>query len=65
MLLTMLCCCCCCCCRCRVENGKLFEEVYLDKAIAEEREWRSLTDIDLHMGIARDDQTQLVLATRG
>jgi hypothetical protein len=49
----------------RVENGKLFEEVYLDKAIAEEREWRSLTDIDLHMGIARDDQTQLVLATRG
>jgi hypothetical protein len=39
--------------------------VFLDKAIAEEREWRSLTDIDLHMGIARDDQTQLVLATRG
>uniref|UniRef100_A0A383W0Z5 Gamma carbonic anhydrase n=1 Tax=Tetradesmus obliquus TaxID=3088 RepID=A0A383W0Z5_TETOB len=49
----------------RIENGKLFEEVFLDAAIAEEREWRSLTDIDLHMGIARDDQTQLVLATRG
>eukprot|EP00879_Flechtneria_rotunda_P000838 GHRR01000963.1.p1 GENE.GHRR01000963.1~~GHRR01000963.1.p1 ORF type:complete len:310 (+),score=93.64 GHRR01000963.1:189-1118(+) len=49
----------------RIENGKVFEEVYLDKVIAEERLWRSKTDIDLHMGIARDDQTQLVLATRG
>jgi hypothetical protein len=42
----------------------MFEEVFLDKIIAEEREWRSRTDIDLHMGIARDEQTQLVLASR-
>jgi hypothetical protein len=49
---------------CRIENGKMFEEVYLDKVIAEEREWRSKTDLDVQMGIARDDKTQLVLATR-
>jgi hypothetical protein len=49
---------------CRIENGKMFEEVYLDKVIAEEREWRSKTDIDVQMGIARDDKTQLVLASR-
>lgn len=48
----------------RIENGKMFEEVYLDKVIAEEREWRSKTDLDVQMGIARDDKTQLVLATR-
>lgn len=48
----------------RVENGKLFEEVVLDKVIAEEREWRSKTDIDVQMGIARDEKTQLVLAVR-
>lgn len=49
---------------CRVENGKMFEEIYLDKVIAEERSWRSKTDIDVQMGIARDDKTQLVLASR-
>jgi len=49
---------------CRIENGKMFEEVFLDKVIAEEREWRSKTDIDVQMGIARDEKTQLVLATR-
>lgn len=48
----------------RIENGKLFEELVLDRHIAAEREWRARTDIDLHMGIARDEQTQLVLATR-
>lgn len=49
---------------CRIENGKAFEEIVLDKVIAEEREWRSKTDIDVQMGIARDDKTQLVLASR-
>lgn len=48
----------------RIENCKKFEEVYLDKVIAEERDWRSKTDLDVQMGIARDDKTQLVLATR-
>ena len=48
----------------RIENGKVFEEVYLDKVIAEERDWRGKTDIDVQMGIARDEKTQLVLASR-
>lgn len=53
------------CIRCRrIENGKVFEEVYLDKVIAEERDWRGKTDIDVQMGIARDEKTQLVLASR-
>jgi carbonic anhydrase/acetyltransferase-like protein (isoleucine patch superfamily) len=48
----------------RIENGKMFEEIVLDKVIAEEREWRSKTEIDVQMGIARDEKTQLVLAAR-
>lgn len=51
-------------CHCRIENGKMFEEIVLDKVIAEEREWRSKTEIDVQMGIARDEKTQLVLAAR-
>lgn len=47
-----------------IENGKAFEEIVLDKVIAEEREWRSKTDLDVQMGIARDEKTQLVLASR-
>lgn len=47
-----------------IENGKIFEEIYLDKFILEEREWRNKTEIDSHMGIARDDKTQLILASR-
>lgn len=50
---------------CSIENGKVFEEVYLDHVIAEEREWRPRSGVDLRMGIARDEQTQLVLAMRG
>ncbi len=49
---------------CRIENGKIFEEIFLDRHIAEEREWRNKTEIDTHMGIARDEKTQLVLAAR-
>eukprot|EP00878_Enallax_costatus_P004912 GHUV01005167.1.p1 GENE.GHUV01005167.1~~GHUV01005167.1.p1 ORF type:complete len:283 (+),score=59.39 GHUV01005167.1:213-1061(+) len=48
-----------------IENGKIFEEIYLDKHIQEEREWRNKTEIDVHMGIARDEKTQLILAARG
>lgn len=50
---------------CRVENGKMFEEIYLDKYIAEEREWRNKTEIDSHMGILRDQKTQMILSSRG
>jgi hypothetical protein len=38
--------------------------VFLDGVIAEEAEWRSKTDLDVQMGIARDHKTQLVLAAR-
>lgn len=48
----------------RMENYKSFEEVSLDKIIAHEREWRSGTDIDVHQGIYRDPQTQVILSMR-
>ncbi|KAI8466546.1 MAG: mitochondrial NADH:ubiquinone oxidoreductase 32 kDa subunit [Monoraphidium minutum] len=48
----------------RTENGKAFEEVVLDEAIAGERSWREKTDIDVHQGIYRDPQTQTILSMR-
>lgn len=46
------------------ECGKAFEELVVDKKAAEERAWRSPTDLDVHQGIARDPRTQLILSMR-
>lgn len=48
----------------RTENGKAFEELLLDAAVARERRWRERTDIDVHQGIYRDPQTQAILSMR-
>lgn len=48
----------------KIENGKAFEEIVLDEAIAGERSWREKTDIDVHQGIYRDPQTQTILSMR-
>lgn len=48
----------------RIENGKVFEELVLDKIISGERSWREKTDIDVHQGILRDSQTQTILSMR-
>jgi hypothetical protein len=47
-----------------MENGKVFEEVFADKVIAEERAWREHTDIDEHQGIYRDRETQGIISIR-
>lgn len=44
------------------ENSKQFEELVVDKQIYEERMHREGTDIDVHMGIHRDKQTQGILS---
>eukprot|EP00877_Chromochloris_zofingiensis_P011310 jgi/Chrzof1/6432/Cz18g10140.t1 len=48
----------------RTENSKAFEEVYLDKKIIDERSWRERSDIDVHQGIFRDPETELILSMR-
>ncbi len=48
----------------RIENGKIFEELAVDAAIAEERSWREKTDIDVHQGIYRDPKSQTIVSMR-
>ncbi|KIY95938.1 transferase [Monoraphidium neglectum] len=48
----------------KTENGKVFEELVLDATIAGERAWREKTDSDVHQGIYRDPQTQVLLSMR-
>lgn len=48
-----------------LENVKSFEDVELDRAILHERTVREGTEYDLHLGIFRDPQTQLVLSKKG
>jgi len=48
----------------KIEAEKAFEEVYLDRRVAEERSWRQPTDIDVHQGILRDPETQAIISMR-
>lgn len=48
----------------KVENEKPFETLVLDAKILEERQEREGTDIDVHIGIYRDPQTQAVINYR-
>lgn len=46
------------------ECCKAFEELVVDSKARGERAWRSPTDLDVHMGVARDPRTQLILSMR-